>query len=181
MNFLPAKVNGSRVELPFGTVTIPEEKAAKAQGKDLLIAGIRPDHFEDASVLDGDRAAGDSTFDAQVDVVEWLGNEAYAYIPFEAPPEVQEQLTQLEKDLDGESMRTQLVVSLDGASKISEGDQAKIWVDASKIHLFDPSTGENLTMDADRAGIVPGRDAMKKADEAGHAQDSVQTSAVAEE
>ena len=25
------------------------------------------------------------------DVVEWLGNEAYAYIPFEAPPEVVEE------------------------------------------------------------------------------------------
>ena len=94
-------------------------------------------HFEDASVVQHEKAAG-STFNARVDVVEWLGNEAYAYIPFEAPPEVQEQLTQLEKDLDGESMRTQLVVSLDGASRIAEGDEAEIWVDASKIHLFDP-------------------------------------------
>ena len=30
----------------------------------------------------------EATFNATVDVVEWLGNEAYAYIPFEAPPEV---------------------------------------------------------------------------------------------
>ena len=106
--------------------------------------------------------------------MEWLGNEAYAYIPFEAPPEVQEQLTQLEKDLDGESMRTQLVVSLDGASRIKEGDEATIWVDARKIHLFDPSTGDNLTMDHDNAGIVPGGNAMEKAEEVGEQQDAVQ-------
>ena len=73
-------------------------------------------------------------------MVEWLGNEAYAYIPFEAPPEVQEQLLQLERDLDGEAMRTQLVISLDGASRIKEGDEAEIWVDADKMHLFDPAT-----------------------------------------
>ncbi len=90
-----------------------------------------------------------------MDVVEWLGNEAYAYIPFEAPPEVREQLTQLERDLDGESMRTQLVVSLDGASRIAEGDEATIWVDAAKIHLFDPATGENLTMDPTTPGSFP--------------------------
>ena len=78
-------------------------------------------------------------------VVEWLGNEAYAYIPFEAPPEVQAQLDQLEKDLDGEAMRTQLVVALDASSRIQKGEDATIWVDARRMHLFDPKTGENLT------------------------------------
>ncbi|KQV67905.1 ABC transporter [Nocardioides sp. Root122] len=174
MNFLPATVKGNQVELPFGTVTIPEDKAAKAQGKGLLIAGIRPDHFEDANVVDSDKVTDEATFKATVDVVEWLGNEAYAYIPFEAPPEVEKQLQQLERDLDGESLRTQLVVSLDGASRIAEGDEATIWVDARKIHLFDPATGENLTMDAEHAGIVPGGNAMAKAEEVGEQQDAVQ-------
>jgi multiple sugar transport system ATP-binding protein len=155
MNFLPATVEGNTVELPFGKVEIPAAKAEKARGKGLLIAGIRPESFEDAAVVDASRQG--STFHATVDVVEWLGNEAYAYIPFEAPPEVQEQLQQLERDLDGESLRTQLVVSLDGTSKIAEGDDAEIWVDTSKMHLFDPSTGENLTLDADNAGEIPGR------------------------
>jgi multiple sugar transport system ATP-binding protein len=153
MNFLPATVDGDQVELPFGTVTIPREKAEKVQGRGLLIAGIRPEHFEDAGVVDKDTTG--STFHAPVEVVEWLGNESYAYIPFEAPPEVQQQLQQLERDLDGESLRTQLVVSLDGSSTISEGDQAEIWVDAAKMHLFDPATGENLTVDLEHAGEIP--------------------------
>jgi multiple sugar transport system ATP-binding protein len=159
MNFVPAEVDGTSVKMPFGTVELPAEKTANAQGKGLLIAGIRPEHFEDASVKD-DAPAG-STFRAKVDVVEWLGNEAYAYIPFEAPPEVQKQLTELERELDGDQMRTQLVVSLDGASRIAEGDEAEIWVDASKIHLFDPTTGENLTVDESRAGRIPEREDPK--------------------
>ncbi|MFC7723904.1 ABC transporter ATP-binding protein [Nocardioides sp. GCM10028917] len=174
MNFLPATVKGNQVELPFGTVTIPDDKAAKAQGKGLLIAGIRPDHFEDANVVDSDKVTDEATFKATVDVVEWLGNEAYAYIPFEAPPEVEKQLQQLERDLDGESLRTQLVVSLDGASRISEGDEATIWVDARRIHLFDPATGENLTVDPEHAGTVPDGNAMAKAEEVGREQDEVQ-------
>jgi multiple sugar transport system ATP-binding protein len=152
MNFMPATVEGTSAKLPFGAVQITPEKAEKAAGRGLLIAGIRPEYFEDASVKT-DRAPG-STFRAQVDVVEWLGNETYAYIPFEAPPEVVKQLRQLERDLDGESLHTQLVVSLDGASRIKEGEEAEIWVDGSKMHLFDPATGENLTVDRDHAGRI---------------------------
>jgi multiple sugar transport system ATP-binding protein len=148
MNFMPATVEGNEVELPFGRATLPPEKAQRAQGKGVLIAGLRPEHFEDATVIDSKVADRGSTFRATVDVVEWLGNEAYAYIPFEAPPEVSTQLAELEKDLDSEALRTQLVVSLDSNSRISKGEEAEIWMDASHMHLFDPATGENLTLDA---------------------------------
>jgi multiple sugar transport system ATP-binding protein len=146
MNFLPARVEGDQVKLPFGTVKIPAEKAQRAKGHDLLIAGIRPEYFDDASVVESHQLSRGSTFRATVDVTEWLGNEAYAYIPFEAPPEVHAQLSQLEKDLDSEALRTQLVVALDKASRITDGDEAEIYVDASKMHLFEPSTGDNLTV-----------------------------------
>ncbi len=150
MNFLPATVEGDMVELPFGRVKIPAEKAARAKGRGLLIAGIRPEHFEDASVMDRATVAEGSTFRAHVDVTEWLGDQQYAYIPFEAPPEVQAQLTQLERDLDGESIRTQLVVSLDSASRVPEGEEIELYVNAAKMHLFDPSTGDNLTVTSPR-------------------------------
>jgi multiple sugar transport system ATP-binding protein len=171
MNFLPATVEGNQVKLPFGTVGIPEAKATKAQGKGLLIAGIRPEHFEDAAVMDSAKTSG-STFKTKVDVVEWLGNQAYASSPFEAPEEVQKQLLELERDLDGEALYTQLVISLDGSSRIKEGDEATIWVDADKIHLFDPSTGENLTVDASAAGTVPDDTSTQ---EVAHRQDAIAT------
>ena len=146
MNFLPATVEGDRVSLPFGTVQLPPEKAKLAQGKGLLIAGIRPEHFDDATVVEPHRLAHGSTFRAKVDVTEWLGNEAYAYIPIDLPPEIQTQLTDLERELDMEALRPQLVVSLDAASRIGEGEEAEIFVDARKMHLFDPETQENLTV-----------------------------------
>src|SRR5436190_10537172 len=82
MNFLPCEVSGTTAKLPFGDVQLPAEKAAKAEGRGLLIAGARPEHFEDASLASNEVRTG-STFRATVDVVEWLGNETYAYIPFE--------------------------------------------------------------------------------------------------
>ncbi|WP_370290843.1 ABC transporter ATP-binding protein [Nocardioides sp.] len=159
MNFLPATVEGTTLKLPFGDVEIPAERAERASGRGVLIAGLRPEHFEDASLASAEGRSG-STFTAPVDFVEWLGNETYAYLPFESTPEVAEQLQQLEKDLDGESLRSQLVVSLDGASRIAEGQSAEIWVDAAKVHLFDPATGENLTVDRERAGRIAGTEAL---------------------
>ena len=152
MNFLPATVEGTTLKMPFGTVTLPADRAAKAEGKDLLLAGIRPGDFEDAAVRSDQ---GGSTFRARVDVVEWLGNETYAYIPYDAPPEIAAQLAELQRDMDSEALHTQLVVSLDGASRIREGSEAEIWVNSSKIHLFDPATGENLTVDRENAGRIP--------------------------
>ena len=104
--------------------------------------------------MDASAKAEGSTFRATVDVVEWLGNEQYAYIPFEAPPEVQEQLAQLNRDMDGESLHTQLVISLDAASRVSEGEEIELYIHAEKMHLFDPATGENLTVQKEKAGTL---------------------------
>ena len=92
----------------------------------------------------------------------------------EAPPEVQSQLQQLERDLDGETLHTQLVISLDAASRIKEEDEAEIYVDSRFIHLFDPATGENLTVDSSAAGTIPSDTSTGKVAEQ---QDAVATPA----
>jgi multiple sugar transport system ATP-binding protein len=40
-------------------------------------------------------------------------------------------------------------VSIDSTSRIREGRDAEFWLDARKIHVFDPATGDNLTRDAE--------------------------------
>ncbi|MDQ4069998.1 MAG: sn-glycerol-3-phosphate ABC transporter ATP-binding protein UgpC [Actinomycetota bacterium] len=147
MNFVPATVEENAVVLPFARVDLPRDVCDRIAGRNLLIAGIRPDHFEDASLVDADERSRGVTFQAQIDVTEWLGNELFAYIPFEAPAEVKERLSSLARELDSESLRTQLVVSLDTSSRIKAGETAKLWFDASRMHLFDPASGENLTRD----------------------------------
>ncbi|MGH8999634.1 MAG: ABC transporter ATP-binding protein [Acidimicrobiia bacterium] len=147
MNLLPAEVDGTTLHLPFASVALPEGTPGKVFGREILLAGIRPEHFEDAAALDPD-GGGDHPvrFTVHVDVVEWLGNEAFAYVPFEAPAGITEQLRSLAAELDSESLRTQLVVSLDPASRIAEGQEAELCFDPSRMHLFDPVSGENLTL-----------------------------------
>jgi multiple sugar transport system ATP-binding protein len=145
MNFLPASVDGTTLVLPVGKMTITRAMAEQIEGHDLLIAGIRPEHFEDAKLLDEDRRREGIVFRDQVDVIEWLGSEQYAYIPFEAPDEVRQPLAELATELDSEQIRTQLVVTLDAESRIGEHEEAELWLDPSRMHLFDPTSGENLT------------------------------------
>jgi len=146
MNFLPATVEGNKVSLPFGEFTIPDAKAEKTAGKGLLMAGIRPEHFEDVSVIESSKVDTDRTFKAHIDVREWLGDQQYAYVPYEAEAEVQGQLKELAREVDSDSLRTQLVVSLDADSQVKEDDDATLFIDTDKMHLFDPSTGDNLTV-----------------------------------
>jgi multiple sugar transport system ATP-binding protein len=40
---------------------------------------------------------------------------------------------------------TQLVVTLDAERRIDEGQEAELWLDPSRMHLFDPESGDNLT------------------------------------
>jgi multiple sugar transport system ATP-binding protein len=53
---------------------------------------------------------------------------------------------ELEKEPDSEQLRTQLVVSLDPPGRGRDGERARRWLDPSRMHLFDPRTGENLTL-----------------------------------
>ncbi|MCR4513121.1 ABC transporter ATP-binding protein [Aeromicrobium sp. 50.2.37] len=145
MNFLPATVEDGKITLPFGTFPLPADKAERAEGKGLLLAGIRPEHFEDVSVLK-DEADSSRTFEAHIDVREWLGDQQYAYVPYDADATTQDQLRELAREADSESLRTQLVVSLDAASKITDDDNTVLFIDTDKLHLFDPTSGENLTV-----------------------------------
>lgn len=147
MNFLPAVVAGGRLRLPFLEVDLPAAAADKVADGQLLIAGLRPEHFEDARLLDADKRARGAVFRARVEVTEWLGDSQYAYLPFEANPEVAGQLAELAAELDSEALRTQLIISIDAMSRLRENHEGEFWADTRRMHLFDPKTGANLTRD----------------------------------
>jgi multiple sugar transport system ATP-binding protein len=145
MNFLPAWVEGQTLHLPIADVKVTPELAEELSGHEMLIAGIRPEHFEVAVKVPPERRPKGLTFTSGVDVIEWLGSGQYAYIPFDAPPEVSQPLAELAEELDSEQLRTQLVVALDAESDIREGEDAELWLDPARMQLFDPRSGDNLT------------------------------------
>jgi multiple sugar transport system ATP-binding protein len=150
MNFVPATIEGGKVSLPYGEVELPEgARGAQVDGKREVIAGIRPESFEDATLV-GDALDRGIKFKAKVDLVEAMGSENYAY--FETRGGIQsDELTELAEETGagdaGPREEHTIVARLDAASEIRRGDEAELWVDASKLHLFDPSSGKNLAVE----------------------------------
>ena len=145
MNFLPAQVEDGILSLPIADVPLTDRLAAAAEGHDILLAGLRPENFEDLEAVPPDHQPLGVPFRAEIDVVEWLGSEQYAYIPFDVPAEIRGPLAQLAEEMDSEQMRTQLVANVNTDSHITPGHEADLWLDPRELHLFDPHTGENLT------------------------------------
>ena len=154
MNFMPATVEGDTVKLPFGDVTLPSElhDAVRDHHGKQLIAGIRPEHFEDAA-LAGDALDRGTTFTANIEVVESMGAELYAHFSVASDATIESQeLRELAEDAGGGEVpmageEGRIVARLDPASKVSVGQEAELFVDATRLHLFDPENGVNLTVD----------------------------------
>jgi multiple sugar transport system ATP-binding protein len=152
MNFLPASVEGTHLDTPLGRFDMKDEaKAAAVKDHPVVLVGIRPEAFEDVSLVGAEQRARGSQVRVLVDVTEWLGNELYAYVPYEAPEDVRNQLRDLSRELDSDQLRTQAVVALNPNSRIRDGQEVDLWIDLGAIHIFDPATGENLTRDEERA------------------------------
>jgi len=126
MNFLPATLSGTRLRLPTGEVDLPAELTAGLPSdarERSVIAGIRPEHFEDAALV-GDAVASGVTFSATVDVIEWMGSEFYAYFPIRTGDRShQAGMAELARELDQEGVRSetdesQVIARLDPASRV---------------------------------------------------------------
>jgi multiple sugar transport system ATP-binding protein len=150
MNFMPVRVEGEVLKLPMADVRLPDELRAKVgrDGSGQLIAGIRPEDFEDASLVGDVRDRG-ATFRAHIEVLESMGSELYAHFSVAADQQIESQeLRELAEDAGaGEvpsSEEGQTTARLDPASRVREGDDAELWLDATKIHLFDARSGDSL-------------------------------------
>jgi multiple sugar transport system ATP-binding protein len=154
MNFMPATVEGDTVKLPFGDVRLPSElhDAVRDHHGKQLIAGIRPEHFEDASLV-GDALDRGTTFTANIEVLESMGAELYAHFTVASDATIESQeLRELAEDAGGGEVpmageEGRIVARLDPASKVSVGHEAELFVDATRLHLFDPENGVNLTVE----------------------------------
>ena len=148
MNFMSAKLEDGKVKLPFGEIALEGELAEKAGGRSgEVIAGIRPESFEDASLV-GDVQDRGTTFKATIDLVESMGSEQYAYFHVESESIESDELRELAEDAGVSevpgSSEGQVVARLDAESQVKRGEEAELWVDSTKLHLFDPSSGASL-------------------------------------
>jgi multiple sugar transport system ATP-binding protein len=150
MNFMPATLEGDTVRLPMGEVRLTDEsrqRAAGAQPGQSVVAGIRPENFEDASLVSDDVRDIGMTFKTQIDLVESLGAEKYAYFRVEESQVESEELRELAEDAGSAELGAtegQVVARLEAATRIERGSEAELWLDSRTIHFFDLESGRTL-------------------------------------
>jgi multiple sugar transport system ATP-binding protein len=152
MNFMPAEVADGKIKLPLGEIDPSHIEGLELPREGKVVAGIRPENFEDASIV-GDATKGERgiTFEADIDLVESLGSDLFAYFHIESEGVQSDQLA----DLVGERLaetgaaglregQEQIVARLEPTSKVRRREKAELWADTRKLHLFDPESGERL-------------------------------------
>jgi multiple sugar transport system ATP-binding protein len=98
----------------------PAEVASKRPAGSSLLVGFRPEHLDISAASANDAIR----FPAQVDVVEYLGNEELLHAQVEG---------------------IEVVAVVPSERQVKAGDRVELTVPAEKLHLFDPETEECLT------------------------------------
>jgi multiple sugar transport system ATP-binding protein len=149
MNFMPAEIASGKLVLPIGEVDAGELAGGRGDGK--VVAGLRPENFEDTAVVGDLKQERGVTFEAEIDLVESLGSDLFAYFHIESEGVQSDQLADLVGDRLDETGAAniregeeQIVARLDPTSEVKRGERTELWADTAKLHLFDPDSGEAL-------------------------------------
>jgi multiple sugar transport system ATP-binding protein len=150
MNFFPASLTDVGVSLPFGEITLTQQVHDVLTGHPTpknVIVGVRPEHLEDASLIDVYQRLRALVFEVKADIVESLGAEKYVYFTAPGGGAQSEQLAELAADSD--ISENEFVARVSAESKVTEGQPLELAFDTTKIAIFDADTGANLTIPAE--------------------------------
>ncbi len=113
-----------------------------------VILGIRPEDLEDASVAG---AAAGRTIASVVDIREDLGAEVLVHFGIAGPPvrgeDVEAALGEEALEATSESARQQgalFTARVARESRAREGEKIELAVDTSRLHFFDPASGDAI-------------------------------------
>lgn len=150
MNFFPARLTAIGLTLPFGEVTLAPEVqgviAAHPKPENVIV-GVRPEHIQDAALIDAYQRIRALTFQVTVNLVESLGADKYLYFTTESPAVHSVQLDEL-AEVEGESAlhENQFVARVPAESKVAIGQSVELAFDTARLAVFDADSGANLTI-----------------------------------
>jgi multiple sugar transport system ATP-binding protein len=152
MNFLHGMLGADTLELPIGEVPLADAirtriHAGSGPGSREVIVGLRPEHFEDTSLI-GDRPG--LRFSTRIQVLESMGSEFYAHFDVASDRVSSRELDELAQDAGLSDLprqdRNEVVARLSAESRVRQGEDAELWFNSENIQLFDKETGKNLAV-----------------------------------
>ena len=156
MNFAVADLvreDGPAVSFAGYRLPVPEPAVAARKGLDgyfgrKVIVGVRPSDFEDAAL----GGASWARMPVTVGVTEELGTEIHVIFTIDAPPVEHASLASAAEHHDEEDDtvaalaggRSLWTARVSARSQVRPGQPLELAVDTSRLHFFDPATGESI-------------------------------------
>ena len=152
MNFVYANVgvNKNSIQLNFGNdqVEYKGEKLAelKAFENKEIVMGIRPEAFEDGNYANASEFS--ESIKVSVSLLEQLGSDSYIHFYKDIKPVQTEAIEEILAD-EGEDIsvlgdNTKFIARINPNSTVVEGKEIELKIDPSKLHFFDPETGDAI-------------------------------------
>jgi multiple sugar transport system ATP-binding protein len=189
MNFMSGAFEDGMLRTSLGDFRLSDrlrrEVESSGSGRDVIV-GLRPENFEDATLVSAENRPNGLTFQATIDVLESMGSDVFVYFTkdIEGGGVNAAELEELAKDsgrADTGASGDTVVARLDAATRVHEGHQADLWVDARAMHIFDPASGRNLSLAVkdDGSGTTAGSASASSAEAASGPASSAATAAAA--
>ncbi len=152
MNFVYANVgvNKSSIKLSFGNDQIDYkgdklERLKTFENKEIVM-GIRPEAFEDGNYANTSEYS--ESIKVSVSLLEQLGSDSYIHFYKDIKPVQTEAIEEILAD-EGEDIsvlgdNTKFIARINPNSTVVEGEEIELKIDPSKLHFFDPETGDAL-------------------------------------
>ena len=152
MNFVYANVgvNKNSIKLNFGNDHIDYkgdklEKLKAFENKEIVM-GIRPEAFEDGNYANTSEYS--ESIKVSVSLLEQLGSDSYIHFYKDIKPVQTEAIEEILAD-EGEDIsvlgdNTKFIARINPNSNVVEGEEVEIKIDPSKLHFFDPETGDAI-------------------------------------
>jgi multiple sugar transport system ATP-binding protein len=120
-----------------------------------LVIGLRPSSLEAASVGGSEPHR---TMQANVEVTEMLGADTYVHFTIDrAPvvtPDIEELLADSGREVSSLGDTTNFIARLSPDVPINRGDTVELVVDTSKLHFFEPRSGQRIGAEQPAAAAV---------------------------
>ena len=150
MNFVYTKINSTKdsIELNFGDnqITYRDEKKEKLksfENKEIVL-GIRPEAFEDGHFAN--QSDYSESIKVKVSLLEQLGSDSYVHFYKDIKPVQTEAIEEILAD-EGEDItvlgdKTKFIARINPNSTVTEGEEIELKINPSKLHFFDPESGD---------------------------------------
>ena len=150
MNFVYTKIKSIKdsIELNFGDnqITYRDEKKEKLksfENKEIVL-GIRPEAFEDGHFAN--QSDYSESIKVKVSLLEQLGSDSYVHFYKDIKPVQTEAIEEILAD-EGEDItvlgdKTKFIARINPNSTVTEGEEIELKINPSKLHFFDPESGD---------------------------------------